>query len=106
MQLCHLIEYNKKMFSMLYKTLDYWSGGMFNFDFLEKRQEKCLSCYILLTDQISLSLLLEIFGNMCIAISYFPGFAVKNFEINLMFLIKLFCYMTKKLRQKFSWKRK
>ena len=43
---------------------------------------------------------------MCIAIICFPGFAVKNFEINLMFLIKLFFYMTKKLRQKFSWKRK
>ena len=55
---------------------------MLNFDFLEKDlgivsslhfvydfQEKCFSCYILLTDQIiPLPFLLVIFGNMCIAI--------------------------------------
>ena len=55
-----------------------------NFDFLDKGlgrvsaahfvydqihfQQKCSSCYILLTDQISLLGLLEILDNMCIAV--------------------------------------
>ena len=82
---------------------------MLNFDFLEKAlkifphhilhmifQEKCFSCDILLTDQISLSQL----GNMCIAVVYFPGCDVKNFEISL---IKPFFYMTKKSRQNFEY---
>ena len=47
-----------------------------------------------------LPLLLEILGNMCIAIVYFPGCDDINFEINLIFLIKLFFSMTKKSRQK------
>ena len=52
----------------LYKTLDGWFKDMLNFDFLEKglrlvfpphfvygfSRKKCFSCYILLTDQISL----------------------------------------------------
>ena len=54
---------------------------MLNFDFLDKGlgkvspahlaydfQQKCSSCYILLSDQTSLSLLLDILRNMCIAI--------------------------------------
>ena len=45
-------------------------------------------------------LLLEIFGEMCIAIVCFPGCDVMNFEINLIFLIKPPFCMTKKLRQK------
>ena len=46
----------------LYKTLDYWSKNMLNFNFWEKGlglvspshffQEKCFSCYILWNDQI------------------------------------------------------
>ena len=60
------LAYNK---NKLYKTLDYWAKDMLNFDFFYKRvcekflhhillmifQEKYFSCYILLTDQISLS---------------------------------------------------
>ena len=42
-------------------------------------------------------------GNMCIAIASFPGFDFKKFEINLLFLIKLFLYMTKKSRWKFKF---
>ena len=44
-----------------------------------------------------LPLLLEILGNICI---YFPGCDVINFEINLIFLIKLnpFFWMIKKLK--------
>ena len=45
---------------------------------------------------------LEIFGNICIAVVCFPGCDETKFEINLVFLIKLYFYMTKKLRQKFK----
>ena len=46
-----------------------------------------------------LPLLLEILGNICIAIVCFPGCDVINFEISLIFLIKPFFYMTKYSRQ-------
>ena len=46
----------------LYKNFDHWSRDMLNSDFLEKNLGivspqflKCFSCFILLTDQISLS---------------------------------------------------
>ena len=47
-----------------------------------------------------LSLTLEIFGNMCIAIVCFSGFDFISFEINLIFLIKVFFYILKNARQK------
>ena len=50
-----------------------------------------------------LFLILEILGNMRIAIVCIPGCDVINFEINLVFLIKPFFYMTKKLKQKFKY---
>ena len=63
-------------------------------------------CYILLSDQISmhawLPLLLGRLVNMCIAFVSQPGCAVINFEINLIFLIKLFYYINRKPRQKFN----
>ena len=40
---------------------------------------------------------------MCIAIVCFPGCDIIGFEINLIFLIKPFLYMTKKSRQKFKY---
>ena len=52
---------------------------------------------------VLLSLLLEILGNMCITIICKPGCDVIIFEINLTFLIKPFCYMTKKPRQKLKY---
>ena len=71
---------------------------MLNFDFLEKGlgifsppyfvydfSRKMFSRYILSTDQISLLLLFEILGNMCIAIVCFLGCDVTNFGINLSF---------------------
>ena len=69
-------------------------------------KKKCSSCYILLTDQMPLAdciLLLEILGNICIAMVCFPGCDIINFEINLIFLIKLFFYLTKMSRQKFKY---
>ena len=50
-----------------------------------------------------LPLLHDILINMCIAIVSETGCDVINFGINLIFLIKLFFYMTKKSRQKFKY---
>ena len=50
---------------------------------------------------VSLPLLLEILGNLCIAIVYFPAFDVINFEINPIFQMKQLYCMTKKSRQHF-----
>ena len=104
-----------------YKISDYWSRDMLNFNFPEKdlglvspphfvydfsRKMFFMLYSINWPDFIVwLSLLLEILGNMCTAIVYQPDCDVIKFEINLTFLIKLFCYMTKKSRQK-SWERK
>ena len=67
-------------------------------------EEKCFSSYILLTDQASnlpdCLLVLEMLGNMCIAIICFLICEVMNFEINLSILIKPFSYMIKKSGQK------
>ena len=56
-------------------------------------EEKYLSCYILLTDQILfiwLPLLHDIVGNMCIVIDCEPDCDVINFKMNLIFLIDPF----------------
>ena len=60
-------------------------------------QEKRFLCYILLTDQISLDLplLLEMLGNMCIVIIFYPVCDFINFKIYLSFLINPFSYMNK-----------
>ena len=50
-----------------------------------------------------LPILREILGNMFIAIVCWPGCDVMKFEINLIFLIKSVCYVTKKSRQKFEY---
>ena len=49
-----------------------------------------------------LPLLFEILDNMCITNACQPGCDVIKFEIDLIFLIKTFCYMTKKSRQKLN----
>ena len=51
-----------------------------------------------------LPLLLEILGNKCIVIVCSPGCDVVHFEINFIFLIKPFFYMTK--NQNKSWEQK
>ena len=107
------LDYNK---NKLYKTLDCWSRDMPNFAFLEKNpllekdlenilltifQEKYFSCSINWPNfNVWLPLLLEILGNMCIAMA--PGCDIINFEINLIFLIKLFFYMNKNSRKKLN----
>ena len=115
------MAYNK---SELYETLDYWSGCMLNFDFLEKglgivsppHFEKDFSRKMVLMLYsidwpnfiVWLPLLLEILGNMCIAIVCYPGCDVMDFEINLIFLIKPFFLQDQKVMAKteISWERK
>ena len=86
-EICSILIFIKKDLDILYTIF----------------QEKCLSCYIQLTDQISFQINFQILGNMCIGIACFPGCDVINFEINLIFLIKPFFYISKKLRQKFKY---
>ena len=50
-----------------------------------------------------LPLLLEVLGNMCIAIVCEPGCDVINFKLNPIFQIKPFLYITKKPRQKLKY---
>ena len=91
---------------------------MLNFDFLEKGLGivspphfvyDFLTTFLVLYSFDRLNfifcfpVLLEILGNVCIAIVCFTGCDVINLEINLIFLIKPFFYMTEKLRQKFKY---
>ena len=114
--------------TILYKISDCWFRDTFNFDFLKKGrglvstpyfvytifsfytifQKKIFSCYVLLPHQISMSgcfyqCLLEILGNMDIAIICFPVHEIINFEINFSFLIKPFFCFTKKKGLKFKY---
>ena len=107
------LAYNK---NKLYKNLGYWLRDMSNFDFLKKGLGIVSRAHFVYDFSrkkflmfnwpdfiVWLLLFLEILGNMCIAIVCFPGCDVINFEINLIFLIKPFFYMIKKLRQKFKY---
>ena len=47
-----------------------------------------------------LPLLLRILGNICIAIVYYPGYDVMDFEINLIFLIEPFSLHDQKVMTK------
>ena len=103
----------------LYKTLDYWSRGMLNFDFLRKglgivspphfvygwSRKMFFVLYSINWPNFlaRLSLLLEILVNMCVAIVCLPGWDVNNFEVDLTFPTKSFFYMAKTSRQKFKY---
>ena len=71
---------------------------MLNFAFVFKESGNSFSLQLVYD-----FLLLEILGNMFIALVWFPGCDIINFEINLIFLIKLFFYMSKNSRQKFKY---
>ena len=92
----------------LYKTLDYWSRDILNFNFLEKSGNSFFTtpCLWFFKKNVShiifslqtkfhcwIAIAMGILDNMCIEI-----FDVISFEINLIFLIKLFFYMTKMSR--------
>ena len=103
----------------VYKTLNYWSRDLLNFDFLEKdlgivssphfvnyfSRKIFLLLYFINWPNFILWLPLfhEILGNMCIAVIFFPGCDVRNFESTLIFVIQPFFFMTKKSRKKFKY---
>ena len=62
-----------------------------------RKKRKCSSSYIVLTDQISLSGYLYFLRYWAI---YILQLFVKHFKINLIFLIKPFLYMNKKVKTK------
>ena len=91
---------------------------MLNLDFLEKDLaidslphfvydfwRKTFMLYSINWPHCLIVFLLEILINMCIAIVCEPGLDVIKFEISLVFLMKLFSYMTKKSEKnpEISW---
>ena len=102
----------------MYKTLNYWSTDMLNFDFSEKSlwivspphcmsdfsRKRFLMLYFTKWSNfiVWLPLHFNILGNMCIAAVFYPDSDVIKFEINFIFIIKPFFYMTKKPRWKFK----
>ena len=94
-------------FDFLGKGLVIVFPAHFLYDFLTKRFFMLYS--VNWTNFIAcLSLLLEILGNMCIAIVYYPGCDVMDFGINLIFLIEPFFLNDQKVMTKtlISWERK
>ena len=80
-------------FSYLVKEYKYW-----------KQSANTANIVLLSVNQIAdIFFVLAIMDNMCIANVWQPGCNVINFEINLIFLIKLFLYMTKKSRQNLKY---
>ena len=63
-------------------------------------QEKYNSCYMILTDQISLPLPFKILGSMCIVIIFFPVCGVSNFETNLSYQAVFLAEQNKKFGTK------
>ena len=86
-------------FNCLEKGLGIVSPPDFGFDFSRKM---FLTFYSIHWPNfiVLLFLLLEILDNICIAIVSFLSFDVRNFVINLAFLMKPFFYMIKNSRQK------
>ena len=104
------LPYNK---SKLYKTLDYWSRDMLNFNFSEKGlglvswphfaynfSKKNFPFSILLTDQISLSDSFYLLRYWAICVLQL---LTRLWRHKICFLIKPFWYMTKNSRQKFKY---
>ena len=87
-----------------FKTLHYWSRDRLNFGFLDKGlgiislahfvYDFSTKIFLMLYSInwsnfiVWLPLLLQILGNMCIAIVCQPGCDVMNFKINMIFVIK------------------
>ena len=105
--------------SRLHKILEYWSINMLIFDFLEKglglvspphltydfsrKMFPMLHSIYWPNFIVWLPLFLEILDNICIVIVCFSGCDAINFEINLIFPIRPFFYITKNSRQTFKY---
>ena len=92
-------------------TSDYWCRDKLNFDFLEKGLEVVSSTHFVYDFSTKMFLMLY-FINWPKFIAWLPllleildniGCDVINFEINLIFLIKLLLYINKKSRQKLKY---
>ena len=110
------LPYNK---NKLHKTSDYWSRDMLNFNFSEKSlrlvsptnfmYDFSRKMFLMLHSInwpnfiVLLPLLLEILGNMYITIVCKPNCEVIKIEINLIFLMKPFRYITKRSRPKLKY---
>ena len=104
------LPYNK---NKQYNILDYWSRDMVNFCFSQKGLRLVFLSHFEYGFSRKMFLVLHsinwpnfIVGlplHMCIRIVCYPGCDVIKFQINLIFLIKLFQYMTKKSRQKLKY---
>ena len=110
------LPYNK---NKLDNTLDHWSRDQVNLNISEKGLGLVSQAHFvydfsrkmfLMLHSINwenfivwLLLLLEILGNTCIKIVCWPCCDFIKFEINLIFLIRPFWYMTKKSRQKLKY---
>ena len=104
--------YEGKASCLQYRTLDYWFRNKLNFDLLEMglgivspAHFENVSCLMLSSMNwpnsiVWLFLFIMILGNMCIPIVYFGDCEIMDFEINLVFLIKPFFYLTKKSRER------
>ena len=78
---------------------------MLNFNFFEKVLGIVSPPHFLYDfprKMVLITFFLEILGNMCTAVTCFPGFDAIHFEVNNIFLIKPFLHMTKKSGQKFE----
>ena len=104
----------------LNKNSNCWSRDMLNFSFSEKDLELFLRYILYMIFQKKnfffmlyslnwpnfiawLSLFLNIFGTICVTVVCLPGCDVINFQIILIFLIKPFCYKTKKSKEKLKY---
>ena len=115
------LAYNKYK---LCKTVDYWFGDMLNLDFLEKNLGIVFLQHFVYSFSRKIFLLLysvswpnfiacfpllgEILRNVWFLIVCWPGCDVTNFEIGLIFLIRLFFLYDQKVKIKIqiSWEQK
>ena len=93
----------------VYKTLDYWSRDVLNFDFFRKGSGNSFSTTFCVSKfHVWLPLLLKILRNMCIVIVCFPRCDVTNFQINLILTLSnqaLFLYDQKVKKKHFENKK-
>ena len=101
------LVYNK---NELYETLVYWSGDILKFDFLEKRLGRVSQphfVYDFLRKMFPILYFIDWLSDCFYFLRYWAICEIYeyviNFEINLIFRIKSFFYMTKKSRQKLKY---
>ena len=93
------VGYNK---NKLYRTLDYWSRDMLNFNFPEKGLGLVILPHFVydFSKKVFLMLYSINWPKFFVCFSYFSR---HQLVLLLFFLINSFCYMTKKSRQKFRY---